>query len=120
MGDADPGDTASTPGLEAPADVILDAYSKPASNTQHGLSSQLLLHTSEAHAKLDYTAREEKSGITDDLLKHYVGVFDPASGELQLVPARKMVVRGTLRTARTVEEDGDEGMPYQVRICGRE
>ena len=59
---------------------------------------ELLLHSSD-HPKLDYTAHEESSNGSDGYLKHYVGVYDPKSGKLQLVQARKLVVRSTLRSA---------------------
>lgn len=54
-----------------------------------------MLHSS-THAKIDFTAREGESEV-DRVLKHYVGVYDPETGELQVVEARKMVVRSCLR-----------------------
>lgn len=81
--------------------------------------SELLLHCA-AHPTLDYTAREEVSGGADSLLRHYVGVYDPKTGELQVVPARNVVVRGTLRPPATPEkEDGssdEEKVPQSVRV----
>ena len=72
-------------------------------------ASEVLLQTS-AHPKLDYEGREEEAGGAEPLLKHYVGVYDPVSGELQLVQAYKITVRGTPRSSRvddaTAEEEG--------------
>lgn len=34
----------------------------------------------------------------DGSVKHYVGVYDPETGEMQVVEARGMSVRGTLRS----------------------
>ena len=62
------------------------------------------MHNS-SHAKLDYTAREETSGSAESLLKHYIGVYDPRTGELQVVPARELVVRSTLRS--NIPEEGE-------------
>ncbi len=59
---------------------------------------ELLLHSS-AHPKLDWTAREETSNGIESHLKHYVGIYDPGKGKLQLIEARKLVVRSTLRSA---------------------
>lgn len=65
-------------------------------------SSEHLLHTS-AHSKIDYIAREEEGG-SDSLLSHYLGVYDPESGQLQLVRARKLVLRGKVRPIESTEE----------------
>ena len=59
--------------------------------------SELLLHCS-SHPKLDYIAREEELSRADGLFKHYIGVYDSQTSRLELVEARKVVVRGTLRT----------------------
>lgn len=39
------------------------------------------------------------------MLKHYVGIYDPASGELQLVPARSMVMRSVIQNEQEEDED---------------
>lgn len=65
---------------------------------------ELHLHSSE-HQKLDYTAREEEAGGKDALLKHYVGVYDPETGKLEVMEARKMVVRGVVRAQQAVPEE---------------
>ena len=59
---------------------------------------ELLLHSS-AHPKLDWIAREETSNGVESQLKHYVGVYDSEKGTLQVLEARKLVVRSTLRSA---------------------
>lgn len=59
---------------------------------------ELLLHSS-THPKLDWTACEETSNGVESHLKHYVGVYDPEEGTLQLIEARRLVVRSTLRSA---------------------
>lgn len=71
------------------------------------MSSELLLHCA-AHSALEYTAREEESSSMEKLMNHYIGVFDPETQELQLVPASKVIIRATPRSDpgnETAEED---------------
>ena len=68
-------------------------------------NKELLLHSSE-HQKIDYTAREEEAGGSDTLLKHYIGVYDAATGKMEVMEARKLVVRGVVRAHEaTVADD---------------
>ena len=80
--------------------MSLKPYTKALPNaSRHSVPGpELLLHSS-AHPKLDWTAREETSNGVESQLKHYVSVYDPEKGTLQLVEARKLVVRSTLRSA---------------------
>ncbi|KAL8771552.1 MAG: hypothetical protein Q9209_002994 [Squamulea sp. 1 TL-2023] len=102
---------ASTPGLCFPPNLALKPYSKPQEPTTSSsekspfTKSEHLLHTS-AHPKIDYIGREEEGGGTDGLLSHYIGVYDPQSGDLQLVRARKLVLRGSLRSTTAEVEGG--------------
>ncbi|KAI0481575.1 RNA polymerase I associated factor, A49-like protein [Xylaria cf. heliscus] len=103
---------ATHPGLCLPSSVKFQAYSKAApskSKKKHSKhdahsSSSLLLHSS-SHSKLDYTAKEEGPGGRESHLKHYIGVFDQATGKLSVVEARKMAVRGAVRAQQPKEED---------------
>ncbi|KAL8997273.1 MAG: hypothetical protein Q9169_003415 [Polycauliona sp. 2 TL-2023] len=100
---------ASTPGLSFPSNLTLKLYTKPRKQTTSTTgkspitSSEHLLHTS-AHPRIDYIAREEEGGGTDGLLSHYIGVYDPESGDLQLMRARKVVLRGSPKVDPTEEE----------------
>lgn len=95
---------ASTPGLSLPTKISFRPYRKTQRNgsvrstaNRSGNASELLLHSS-THPKIDYTGREEEDGGGgNSVLKHYVGVYDPKTGELQVMPARKIVVRGSVR-----------------------
>ena len=94
---------AYTPGLEPPSGLSLKPYTRPRLNAAcHSTFGPELLLYSRDHPKLEYTAREEDSNGSESHLKHYVGVYDPQSGKLQLVQARKLVVRSTLRSATAV------------------
>ena len=67
---------------------------------------EVLLHSSSSHPALDYTASEEKSGRAESLLKHYVGIYDPATSRLNIAEAHHVVLRGKLRlTQSEVDEE---------------
>jgi DNA-directed RNA polymerase I subunit RPA49 len=110
----------STPGLAVPSSIPLQAYVKRSKNAS-GLpgqssaiaTSELLVHSSN-HITIDYLGREEAGGA-DSLLKHYLGVYDPATGKLQVMEARKMVIRGTVRS----HEAGPEAFSEKGRstVC---
>ncbi|KAH9215688.1 RNA polymerase I associated factor, A49-like protein [Leptodontidium sp. 2 PMI_412] len=99
---------ASTPGLAFPTSIHLNPYTKVRRNVPSKSGSiankELILHSSD-HPKLDYTAQEEEAGGADSLLKHYVGVYDPETGKMEIMEARKMVVRGSVRAQQAVAED---------------
>lgn len=57
-----------------------------------------LLFQSSEHPRLDYTAAPETDGSAESMLSDYIGVFDPATGRLQLLPVPKVTVRSTLRS----------------------
>ncbi|KUJ19884.1 RNA polymerase I associated factor, A49-like protein [Mollisia scopiformis] len=102
---------ASTPGLAMPSEINLRAYTKMRRNAPSRVgksgdiaTKELILHSSD-HSKLDYTAREEEVGGVDSLLKHYIGVYDPETGKMEVVEARKMIVRGSVRAHQATKED---------------
>ena len=79
---------------------------------------ELLLHSS-AHLKLDFTAREESSNGSESHLKHYIGVYDPETGQLQLVQARKLVIRSTLRSSDHDEKGNDSEKDVPNNLSAR-
>ncbi|RYP91026.1 hypothetical protein DL770_002856 [Monosporascus sp. CRB-9-2] len=104
---------ATSPGLCIPSSIQFDTYAKPQTSTpkrnkkSSASSSELLLHSS-SHPKLDYTAKEEGPGGRESHLKHYIGVFDPKTGQLSVVEAKKMAVRGVVRTLQPSEVSMEE------------
>ncbi|RYP21197.1 hypothetical protein DL765_002336 [Monosporascus sp. GIB2] len=104
---------ATSPGLCIPSSIQFDTYTKPQASTpkrnkkSSSSSSELLLHSS-SHPKLDYTAKEDGPGGRESHLKHYIGVFDPRTGQLSVVEAKKMAVRGVVRTLQPSEESVEE------------
>lgn len=102
---------ATTPGINIDPSVTFEPYIRNRFNIPKGnpsiLTQELLLYSSD-HPKLDYVAKEEETGGPDALLKHYVGVYDPGTGRIQVVEVRNMVIRGNLRTQQSDREDETE------------
>ena len=75
------------------------------------VSSELLLQSAD-HEKLDFVGREGTGDDADSQLKHYVAVVDPERKTWQMVEARRVILRGALRTDRfeEQEEESDEEM----------
>jgi DNA-directed RNA polymerase I subunit RPA49 len=113
---------ASLRGLTLPKSVSLQPYTQkrkniPSGSDQTSISTtELLLHSS-AHQKLDYTAREDAADGPDTFLKHYVGVYDPETGKLEVMEARKMVVRGTVRAHKAAVEEVDPAAVSYTLNC---
>ncbi|KAK6222261.1 DNA-directed RNA polymerase I subunit rpa49 [Pestalotiopsis sp. IQ-011] len=108
---------ATAPGLCLPGDVPFQAYSKPElftpkkSKKSAPTPTNLVLHSS-AHRTLDYTAKEDGVGGNESHLKHYIGVFDPATGSLSVMEAKKMAVRGVVRSQKAPEDKAaDRSLP---------
>ncbi|RFU73413.1 hypothetical protein TARUN_8822 [Trichoderma arundinaceum] len=102
----------NTPGMEMPSNLVFHSYlpkNAATSKSKKAADKGLLLHST-THRNLDYTAREEESRDSKPLLNHYVGIYDPKTGKLQVVEAKKMVVRGAVRskqvpTSRSQQEE---------------
>lgn len=101
----------TTPGLAVPSQIAFKPY-KHTKILPQGESTQLLLQSSE-HPRLDYVAQEEKDGSSESQLKDYVGVFDPATNKLQLMPVKRVVLRSTLRSE--TEEMREEQAALEAR-----
>lgn len=101
-----------------PADLTYHSYqprdaARPkAKRDQH---EELLLHST-AHRALDLTAREEEPRGSKPLLNHYIGVFDPKTGRLDVVEAKRMVMRGQVRAKQLPAASAAEDRPVQVRL----
>ncbi|KAI2642860.1 RNA polymerase I associated factor, A49-like protein [Xylaria nigripes] len=109
IGSSCPPVIATHPGLSIPSSVKFQAYTKPTPKQKRSKNaaptSPNLLLQSNSHPKMDYTAKEEGPGGRESHLKHYIGVFDPATGKLSVVEAKKMAVRGVVRSRQPKEED---------------
>ncbi|KAJ6444779.1 RNA polymerase I associated factor [Purpureocillium lavendulum] len=112
---------ATTPGLEVPKGLVFHSYQSKdegrskSKQPKHAIDKELLLHST-AHRSLDYTAREEEPRGSKPLMKHYVGVYDPKTGKLEVVQAKKMVVRGQVRAKQLPSASAKEGGARQVGV----
>jgi hypothetical protein len=77
------------------------------------MQKDLLLHST-SHPRLDYTAKQDVAKGSKSSLNHYLGVYDPATGKLQLVEAKKMNISATVR-ARQSKADKDDDVK---QVCG--
>ncbi|KAJ5948752.1 hypothetical protein N7454_002059 [Penicillium verhagenii] len=68
------------------------------------VSSEMLLQSSQ-HEKMDFVGREGTGDDTDSQLKHYVAVVDPERKTWQIVEARRVTLRGGVRTIQQDDED---------------
>jgi hypothetical protein len=71
---------------------------------------ELLIHST-AHERMEYTGTEDRSL---EGLRHYVGIYDPKTGTLEVVEARKMIIRGKAK-ARKEHEAVEEQTEKLVR-----
>lgn len=111
----------SAPGLVTPA-IPFTPYAKqlsagkPFGSSTKPSTHNLLLHSSR-HPRLDYTA----STISlDQQQSHYVGIFDPTSHRLQLIPSHHLSLRSTLRSQPKDEDQQRRTMAQQREELGRE
>jgi hypothetical protein len=74
----------------------------------------MLLHST-SHRSIDYTAKEDRPSGSRPLLKHYIGVFDPKTGKMEIIESKKMVVRGTVRS----QKPPDAALRPKVRCIPR-
>ena len=110
-----------TPGIDFTSDKPLIAHSQPRTQPANGAqqsqwSNELTLHSS-VHPKLDYVAREESSGGAEAHVRSYIGVFDPETQGLKIIPARKLTMRATLKSeAREESSEESENEISQMSV----
>ncbi|KAK0385835.1 hypothetical protein NLU13_7012 [Sarocladium strictum] len=101
---------AITPGFQIPNKLSFNSYApreisqSKSRSKKHAGGSELLLHST-SHHSLDYTAREEGTRNSKPLVNHYVGVYDPRTGKMQVVEAKKMVIRPQVRPKQPEAEE---------------
>ena len=88
---------AVVPGLQIPNGTPFNSYARPQSTkSKAGVKQDFVLHSQE-HPSLSYTAKVEDARGSNAQLNHYVGVYDPKTGKMQVIAAKKMIMRGTVR-----------------------
>lgn len=93
---------ASISNASFPPSLRFDSFSAKTSR-----SSNLLLHSS-THPTIDYTAAEG-TDTNDQYLRHYVAVYNPSTSSLQITQARKLTVRGSLRSHQKADTRDEAG-----------
>ncbi|KAK3322491.1 RNA polymerase I associated factor, A49-like protein [Apodospora peruviana] len=95
---------ATAPGLELSQNLTFHSYAKAEQPAQKRRKSdnpppppELLLHST-TNENVHYTARENRKNGVEPYLKHYLGIFDSKTGELQVIEARKMEVRAVVQS----------------------
>ncbi|KAI9729988.1 MAG: DNA-directed RNA polymerase I subunit rpa49 [Cirrosporium novae-zelandiae] len=116
---------ATSAGLTLSKSFKFNAYQRPRKLLQRSRprshssfpSNELLLHSS-SHPCMDHVVQEEELAGSDSTLKHYVGVFDPKTGKLEVIRARHMVVRASVRQSEEERKKAEEEIEQNVRyIC---
>lgn len=101
--------SATTPGVSLPTSLKFESFTRKASKD----SSELLLHST-THPTIDFTATENNTH-NDKHLKHYVAVFDPTTGDLQVTGARRLTARSIVRRREAaLSEDEASGEETKV------
>ncbi|XWW93593.1 hypothetical protein V2A60_001527 [Cordyceps javanica] len=105
---------ATTPGFEIGDDLAFHPYDSKtetrAKNKQAkpAVDRKLMLHST-SHHSIDYTAREEDSQPgAKPLLNHFIGVYDPKTGKVEVIQSKKMVVRCAVRAKQAAAEAMEE------------
>ncbi|KAK0669649.1 RNA polymerase I associated factor, A49-like protein [Cercophora samala] len=100
---------AVTPGFILRDKRAFDVYEKaPEPATKRRKSGgipqapEMALHSS-THVSVDYTARE-----SDQLLNHYVAIVDPKTKEIEIISAKKMMVRHKVRKQQKERREPDQ------------
>ncbi|KAL1895310.1 DNA-directed RNA polymerase I subunit rpa49 [Ceratocystis pirilliformis] len=83
--------------FNVPGNVPFHVYSKNTSSKRKDGKSELMLHAN-AHPIMEYTAKEDRSSMVDCGVNHFVGVFDPATNTVKFVEAKKMLLRGVVKS----------------------
>jgi len=91
-------------------ETVFKTYRVEPPTDRSGEDSGLILHST-SHRRLDYTARQEGNVVLNAATKNYVGVYDPSTGDLKVVPAGHVTVRGGLRAAKPEKQDEEEKKP---------
>lgn len=89
--------TAATPGVQIPPDTKLAAYSRPRptkrSKPKPGYAVEYIVHGTTG--RIDYEGRE-----LEEVEKHYVGIYDPVTGDVEMYPAPRVLLRREIRSLR--------------------
>lgn len=96
---------ATTPGIQIPENTNLTAYSRPRAPTSKRSKSEnevdYIVHGSTE--RIDYEGRELEGDR--DLEKHYIGIYDPDTGEVEIHPAPRVEIRREIKALRAKDAE---------------
>ncbi|OAR01625.1 hypothetical protein LLEC1_03288 [Akanthomyces lecanii] len=105
---------ATTPGFEIGDKLIFHPYQSKSEarakskQSKTAVDKKLMLHST-SHHSVNYTAREEDPRPdSKPLLNHFVGIYDPKTGKVEVVEAKKMVMRGAVRSKQASADAMEE------------
>ncbi|KAI9805156.1 MAG: hypothetical protein M1825_000990 [Sarcosagium campestre] len=91
---------ATTPGFSLRSGTKFLPSFKPVPKIRGTSKTKELSIKSQDHPTLEYKGREAEEGSAENLQKHYIGIFDPSTAELQLIAARRVIVKPTPKSDR--------------------
>ncbi|KAH7001997.1 RNA polymerase I associated factor, A49-like protein [Ilyonectria destructans] len=115
---------ATAPGFQIPTNIPFQSYApkndakSKSKQAKSAGEKDFLLHST-AHRSLDYTVKTEAPRGAKPALNHFIGIYDPKTGKLQVVEAKKMVIRGTVRAKQASEAATGEGNAKQSMLALR-
>ncbi|PHH84491.1 hypothetical protein CDD83_1859 [Cordyceps sp. RAO-2017] len=115
---------ATTPGIELPDRLLFRSYQphedkrSKAKRSRQDDTQELLLHSS-THDRLEYTARETEPRGAKPTLNHFVGIYDPNTGLVDIMEAKKMVVRGQVRARQEAAAPAETSQVKQSALDRR-
>lgn len=102
--------------MALPTSIPFQPYTKQRtgrSKEKGPIAAVELLLQSSGHPKIEFIGKEEEAS-DPALRKHYVGVYDPETRKLEMLEARKMVVRGIVRSRQHTQADEAEALQQRL------
>ncbi|KFA47331.1 hypothetical protein S40293_06052 [Stachybotrys chartarum IBT 40293] len=108
---------AVTPGVQLPDNLTFHSYMRQDDvKSKKDIFDKELAIQSTSHHSIDYTGKEE---APRGLLNHYLGIYDPQTGKLQVVEAKKMVIRPSVRARQATAAQMGEREAKQTMMEAR-
>ncbi|KAF5681073.1 DNA-directed RNA polymerase A (I) chain [Fusarium heterosporum] len=104
---------ATAVGFEVPKNIPFHAYApnnatkSKSKQPQSAGEKDFLLH-SNAHRTMDYTVKAEGPRGEKPALNHFLGIYDPKTGKLEVVEAKKMTMRASVRARQGAAATSNE------------
>ncbi|KIL95282.1 dna-directed rna polymerase i subunit rpa49 [Fusarium avenaceum] len=106
---------ATAVGFEVPKNIPFHAYApnnaakSKSKQPQSAGEKDFLLH-SNAHRTMDYTVKAEGPRGEKPAMNHFLGIYDPKTGKLEVVEAKKMTMRASVRARQGAAASNERNM----------